>query len=396
MATATFGVTIPGMSDAQFEALPPHKKLLHATKMPSEFMMNTAIVDRSQAIRLGLTTGAGTGTHLFCPIYPRTKRPILRSRRALNSWMAFRCMSFILSPLIRTNLSAFYFTIFKKYTQKTASRHLKLLWDADPFHAKWAILARAYSNIRTLLGKTFAPLDRFFIIACPAIGVIDSTEYLAMMSWEWVVVDGVKKLVQTAVPNLASFAHHIRYTTMTDRDIVHRCAREYYISQTHANTIAGPPGGHGLAAQQGLMASAPGVGLTVGTAATAAGQQVPVAPTAAALTVTPAAANAPSVGQLGSVANSTTPNPASSNNSVQSVSSFLGSDIPTLVNPPAYQWTGSLIDLYHPSEGLYDFGMVGSRIETVQFNTGDISDPSDFDAMFNDALVDGFLQPDGK
>ena len=75
-----------------------------------------------------------------------------------------------------------------------------------------------------------------------------------MMSWKREIdFDGVMKLKQTSVPDITSFDHGIQHTSMTEKDIVHLCARESYISDANAVAIAGRPG----AAQHGLLASVP-------------------------------------------------------------------------------------------------------------------------------------------
>jgi hypothetical protein len=47
------------------------------------------------------------------------------------------------------------------------SKTIKLDWKADPFEAKWSILARSYS---VLLRKRFT-LDKFLELCVPLIGV---------------------------------------------------------------------------------------------------------------------------------------------------------------------------------------------------------------------------------
>jgi hypothetical protein len=79
----------------------------------------------------------------------------LAAKRPLNSWMAFR---------------AYYSPIFATYQQKDISGFLTGMWQADPFHAKWTIAAKAYSVIRDKVGKAQAPLDTFLHIVCPLLG----------------------------------------------------------------------------------------------------------------------------------------------------------------------------------------------------------------------------------
>jgi hypothetical protein len=80
---------------------------------------------------------------------------VLAAKRPLNSWIAFR---------------AYYSPIFTTFQQKDISGFLKRMWNADPFKAKWTIVAKAYSIIRDKVGKAQAPLDVFLQIVCPHIG----------------------------------------------------------------------------------------------------------------------------------------------------------------------------------------------------------------------------------
>lgn len=60
------------------------------------------------------------------------------AKRSLNSFMAFR---------------KYYIPIFPWLQQKEMSGFITILWREDPFHAKWTIVARAYSIIRDRVGK---------------------------------------------------------------------------------------------------------------------------------------------------------------------------------------------------------------------------------------------------
>ena len=57
------------------------------------------------------------------------------------------------------------------------------MWQADPFKAKWTILAKAYSTIRDVQGKTFSPLDQFLAINTPLLSIIEPHEYLDALGW---------------------------------------------------------------------------------------------------------------------------------------------------------------------------------------------------------------------
>lgn len=69
-------------------------------------------------------------------------------------------------------------------TQKIKSKILTVLWQADPFEAKWSILAKSYSILRGDRDKKEVPLDRFLELCAPLIGVIPADIYLEVMGWQ--------------------------------------------------------------------------------------------------------------------------------------------------------------------------------------------------------------------
>ena len=75
---------------------------------------------------------------------------------------------------------AYYAPIFVTFQQKDISGFLTRMWQADPFHAKWTIAAKAYSVIRDKVGKLRAPLDFFLNIVCPHIG---KTSHVDARQW---------------------------------------------------------------------------------------------------------------------------------------------------------------------------------------------------------------------
>ncbi|KAL1865265.1 hypothetical protein Plec18167_009460 [Paecilomyces lecythidis] len=88
--------------------------------------------------------------------------------RPLNSFIAFR---------------SFYSAAFPQFTQKAKSGILRFLWENDPFKAKWAILAKAYSIIRdSHVGQV--SLDTFLALNCRFVGIIEPEKYLAAMGWD--------------------------------------------------------------------------------------------------------------------------------------------------------------------------------------------------------------------
>jgi hypothetical protein len=69
-------------------------------------------------------------------------------------------------------------------TQKVKSKILTVLWKADPFEAKWSILAKSYSILRGNRDKEEVSLDKFLEMCAPLIGVIPPDIYLSVMGWE--------------------------------------------------------------------------------------------------------------------------------------------------------------------------------------------------------------------
>jgi len=78
----------------------------------------------------------------------------------------------------------YYSKIFRGMQQKEISGNLTLIWQEDPFKAKWSILAKSYSLIRDNQGKIKAPLDKFLAINGPLIGIIKPENYLRALNWE--------------------------------------------------------------------------------------------------------------------------------------------------------------------------------------------------------------------
>lgn len=59
-----------------------------------------------------------------------------------------------------------------------------------------------------------------------------------------------------------------------------------------------------------------------------------------------------------------------------------------------YAWTGSMSDLYHPSEGSMDFDQLLDEPHASAWNTVNIHDPLSLDTLVEDVgLNDGFLAP---
>nr|ADJ38497.1 MAT1-1-1 [Acephala applanata]ADJ38501.1 MAT1-1-1 [Acephala applanata] len=250
-------------------------------------------------------------------IHRRHKFP----KKALNSWMAFR---------------VYYKRIFPTLQQKEASQYLTILWQRDPFKAKWAVIAAAYSKIRDEVGKQNAPLDRFLSIVCPKIGIVDDERYLNQLNWttSQVVTDDNVAIItwkQTAEPVLATFGHDILYSTMTVDDIVEFCASRGYVSKTPLGRLRRGHHHPDNSSNYDLSkASMSGRGLFV------SGPTLPSQPASISmerLTTCPAAPGT---------------EPSLATRACPASSRYREVDVSRL------QWTGSMSEVYSPAEGSAD------------------------------------------
>jgi len=79
----------------------------------------------------------------------------------------------------------YYITIpiFKSWPMKKLSNLIGTLWEADPNKPLWSLLAKAWSMIRDQLTKKKAPLDEFFGVMCPWLGLPSPDSYLETYGW---------------------------------------------------------------------------------------------------------------------------------------------------------------------------------------------------------------------
>lgn len=115
--------------------------------------------------------------------------------------------------------------------QKDISGFLTYLWQADPFKAKWSILAKAYSIIRDTKGKDKAPLDSFLTINAPYIGIVPPAEYLEMLGWK-VSTDENNQTTLTRNPlaDTTTFDQDLLTTNLSVSDIIQHSYDSGYIS----------------------------------------------------------------------------------------------------------------------------------------------------------------------
>ena len=121
----------------------------------------------------------------------------------------------------------YYSTIFLTFQQKEISGFLTILWQNDPFKAKWSILAKSYSLIRDSQGKANAPLEKFLTINGPFIGVIEPAQYLEALSWE-IAVDKDGQTVMRRYGN--SIDEQLFITNVSVNDVIRNSFDQGYFT----------------------------------------------------------------------------------------------------------------------------------------------------------------------
>ncbi|KAG2421494.1 hypothetical protein HFD88_005469 [Aspergillus terreus] len=139
-------------------------------------------------------------------------------KRPLNSFIAFR---------------SYYSIIFPELTQKSKSGILRFLWQNDPFKAKWAILAKAYSIIRDDHDSDVS-LDTFLALNAGFIGILEPTRYLEVMGWE-LQVDEQQQYTMAKV-NASSANEADISTNYSVNDVVKNCYAAGYVSEGDRKT----------------------------------------------------------------------------------------------------------------------------------------------------------------
>nr|AZB52181.1 MAT1-1-1 [Aspergillus heterothallicus] len=133
-------------------------------------------------------------------------------RRPLNWFIAFR---------------SYYSVIFPDLTQKAKSGILRFLWQADPFKAKWAILAKAYSIIRDKHDDEVS-LESFLTLNAPLIGILDPDRYLNVIGWQ-LAPDDQQQYTMARVKTPASLEAESSTNYSVD-DLVKHCYATGYVT----------------------------------------------------------------------------------------------------------------------------------------------------------------------
>lgn len=135
--------------------------------------------------------------------------------------------------------------------QKVISGFLTHLWQADPTKAKWAILAKAYSELRDKVGKKRAPLPPFLAINAPFVGIVDPDDYLRVHGWELIERAEQTILRRAARPDGAVYGISMLTTNASVEDVIRNSFHNGYINEDNSGFDA-LSGGMSL-----IMAAAP-------------------------------------------------------------------------------------------------------------------------------------------
>lgn len=104
---------------------------------------------------------------------------------------------------------------------------LRLLWGSDPFKGKWAILAKAYSNIRDKHSDQVT-LESFLALNGPFIGIVPAAEYLGIMGLQ--LVQGPDKQFSLVKTNNKVILNPVDLTTnLSADDIIDYCYKTGYV-----------------------------------------------------------------------------------------------------------------------------------------------------------------------
>ncbi|PGH26681.1 hypothetical protein AJ80_01627 [Polytolypa hystricis UAMH7299] len=145
---------------------------------------------------------------------PRGKRTRENGKlRPLNSFIAFR---------------SFYSAAFPDLSQKVKSGLLRRLWSSDPFKAKWAILAKAYSTVRDD-HTSKVTLESFLALNGPFIGIVAPGDYLGIMGLQ-LIVDNDKQFDIVQVNHQAGPTPEDLTTNLSVDDIIDHCYQTGYVN----------------------------------------------------------------------------------------------------------------------------------------------------------------------
>ena len=101
------------------------------------------------------------------------------------------------------------------------------MWQADPFKAKWTILAKAYSAIRDIQGKVNSPLDQFLAMSTPLVGIIEPHQYLEALGWNFIAETDGHIVIQREDPKFDADALS---TSVSVNGVIRNCYMQGYFT----------------------------------------------------------------------------------------------------------------------------------------------------------------------
>lgn len=134
-------------------------------------------------------------------------------------------------------MSGYYSRLFVDLQQKDISAILHVLWERDPFHNKWTILAKAFSVIRDEKGKKDASLELFLVVSAPFVEIVGLQDYLPTLGFEIIVDDeNQASLRQDPTFDIGSIPKSMINTIRSVNDVVENCYRQGFINNGLAHT----------------------------------------------------------------------------------------------------------------------------------------------------------------
>ena len=101
------------------------------------------------------------------------------------------------------------------------------MWQADPFKAKWSLLAKAYSAIRDVQGKANAPLDQFLAMNAPLLGIIEPQQYLKALGWVFILEADGQLMIKRGEPK---FDGNALSTGVSVNGVIQHCFAHGYFT----------------------------------------------------------------------------------------------------------------------------------------------------------------------
>jgi hypothetical protein len=286
-------------------------------------------------------------------------------------------------------VTAFYAVMFKEHQQKTISTFLNKLWQEDPFKAKWAIIAKAYTMIRDKMARIqnahAAPmLSNYLPLVCAQIGIIGVEYYLEILNWRLVYDHaGNKSIAQSAKPNLDEIDEHFMTTQMTEEDLIQYLVNVSFLPGDFMSATPRVP-------QQHLMAIAPRQLMVQSTAAQQIHQNfldtISMDPTGVAAQILGFEPNHPFFEFSTNADNNVEEN-------VPEQSQANGSLAVIIPEQPKYKFSGNMAELYRPEDPAINIDTTFG----AEWNTIDIGNPVLFDNALQSSGFDSeALRPECK